>query len=138
LQDGGPLSFLLEERVRMYNLLLLLSAIVLEICGDASIRVSLRSGKIPLFLFGSVLLIAYGSLVSFPNWTFSRTMGVYIAIFFIVSQLVAVLVLHEKINLPAIVGGLLIVSGGVVILVWMAEAEGADSRSWVPGEPTPE
>ena len=104
--------------MRVYNLLLLLLAIVLEICGDASIRVALRGGRVPLFLFGTVLLVCYGTLVSFPNWTFSRTMGVYIAIFFIVSQIVAALVLREHIRLPAILGGILIVSGGMVILLW--------------------
>src|SRR5579862_7105304 len=104
----------------MYNLSLLLLAIVLEICGDASIRIGLR-GRAPLFFFGTVLLVCYGTLVSFPNWTFSRTMGVYIAIFFIVSQVVAALVLREEIKLPAIVGGVLIVSGGLVILLWQSK-----------------
>jgi drug/metabolite transporter superfamily protein YnfA len=102
----------------MYNLLILLTAIVLEICGDASIRIALRSSRWRLFAFGAALLIIYGTLVSFPNWTFSRTMGVYIAIFFLVSQVVAVVLLHEQIKLPAIVGGALIVSGGLVILCW--------------------
>ena len=102
----------------MYNLLVLLTAIVLEICGDASIRIALRSGRWWLFVFGAALVITYGTLVSFPRWTFSRTMGVYIAIFFLVSQTVAMVMLHEQIKLPAIVGGTLIVSGGLVILLW--------------------
>ena len=106
------------EGLRVYNLLLLLLAIILEICGDASIRIALRGGKTPLFLFGTVLLVCYGTLVSFPNWTFSRTMGVYIAILFIVSQTVGAIILREHVRLPAIVGGILIVSGGIVILVW--------------------
>jgi small multidrug resistance family-3 protein len=102
----------------MYNLLILLTAIVLELCGDASIRIALRSSRGWLFGFGAALLISYGTLVSFPNWTFSRTMGVYIAIFFIVSQVVAVVILREQIKPPAIVGGAMIVSGGLVILLW--------------------
>lgn len=120
----GPPSFFCRvvgtalKGLRMYNLLLLLPAIVLEICGDASIRIALRSSRLPLFLFGTVLLVSYGTLVSFPRWSFSRTMGVYIAIFFIVSQVVAALVLREEIKLPAIVGGALIVSGGLIILCW--------------------
>jgi small multidrug resistance family-3 protein len=105
----------------MYNLLILLTAIVLEIFGDASIRVALRSGKWGLFPLGALLLICYGTLVSFPNWTFGRTMGVYIALFFIVSQTVAALFLRERIHAPAILGGVLIVSGGLVILLWKTE-----------------
>lgn len=102
----------------MRNVYWLVLAIVLELCGDASVRVALRAGKPPLFFLGTVLLICYGTLVSFPNWTFSRTMGVYIAIFFIVSQCVASVVLREQVKLPALVGGVLIVSGGLVILCW--------------------
>ena len=102
----------------MSNLLILLTAIVLELCGDASIRISLRSGRWWLFVSGAALLISYGTLVSFPDWTFSRTMGVYIAIFFIVSQIVAVVLLREQIKLPTLVGGTMIVSGGLVILLW--------------------
>ena len=70
------------------------------------------------FFFGAMLLIVYGTIISFPKWTFSRTMGVYIAVFFIVSQVVGWLILHEQIKTPAIVGGTLIVAGGLVILFW--------------------
>ena len=52
----------------MLNLLFLLIAITLECCGDASIRVGLRSGKPLLFALGAILVIAYGTIVSFPNW----------------------------------------------------------------------
>jgi drug/metabolite transporter superfamily protein YnfA len=102
----------------MYNLLILLTAIVIEICGDASVRIALRSNRWWMFALGAVLLTTYGTLVSFPNWTFSRTMGVYIAIFFLVSQAGAIVLLSERIKLPAMVGGALIVSGGLVILFW--------------------
>ena len=112
-----PLSAV-QKGSRVRNLLWLVLAIVLELCGDASVRVRVRRRKPPLFFLGAVLLISYGTLVSFPNWTFSRTMGVYIAIFFIISQVVAVLALREQIKMPAVVGGVLIVSGGLVILFW--------------------
>ncbi len=102
----------------MTNLLILVAAIVLELCGDASVRVALRSGRWWLFVLGAGLLISYGTLVSFPTWTFSRTMGVYIAIFFCVSQAVAVVLLKEQIQLPAMVGGGFIVAGGLIILLW--------------------
>jgi drug/metabolite transporter superfamily protein YnfA len=100
------------------NLVLLLGAIILEVCGDASIRIGLRGGKPIWFLAGAVLVICYGSVISFPNWSFSRTMGVYIAMFFLVSQVVSRVMLHESVRLPTIVGGVLIVSGGLVILLW--------------------
>jgi small multidrug resistance family-3 protein len=102
----------------MLNLAYLVLAITLEICGDASIRIGLRTSKHWMFLFGALLVICYGTIVSFPNWTFSRTMGVYIAVFFIISQIVAVIMLREKVQLPTLVGGVLIVSGGALILFW--------------------
>lgn len=45
-------------------------------------------------------------------------MGVYIAMFFIVSQIIAWTLLKESMRAPTVVGGMLIVSGGLVILLW--------------------
>ncbi len=100
------------------NLLFLLIAITLEVYGDASIRIALRSGRPLLFLLGAALVICYGMTVSLPNWNFSRTMGVYIAMFFVISQVVAHFTLKEHLTLPVLVGGGLIVSGGLTILFW--------------------
>ena len=102
----------------MTNLIFLLLAITVEIIGDASVRIGLRAHKPLNFFLGAALVICYSILVSFPTWNFSRTMGVYIAVFFIISQIVAAVMLHETIRLPVIVGGILIVSGGAVILCW--------------------
>ena len=107
-----------ERNALMMNLILLLMAIVLEVCGDASIRVGLRGGRPVLFLVGAALVICYGTMISFPNWSFGRTMGVYIAMFFIVSQIVARFTLGESVTVPILVGGSLIISGGLVILLW--------------------
>ena len=102
----------------MRNLLLLLIAIILEIVGDASVRIGLRNGK-PIFsIVGAALLVCYGITISFPNWTFSRTMGVYIALFFVVAQGVAMVMMKETIAVPTLLGGALIVTGGLVILLW--------------------
>jgi drug/metabolite transporter superfamily protein YnfA len=100
------------------NLLFLVLAITMEICGDASIRIGLRGHKPLSFIVGAALVICYGITVSFPTWNFSRTMGVYIAVFFIISQIIARLMLHESIRLPVIVGGIFILSGGLIILCW--------------------
>ena len=102
----------------MTNLLFLILAITMEICGDASIRIGLRGHKPLSFVVGAVLVICYGITVNFPTWSFGRTMGVYIAVFFIISQTIARLMLHEHIRLPTIVGGIFIVSGGLIILCW--------------------
>lgn len=108
-----------NERIApVINLIYLLIAIVFEVCGDASIRIGLRGRRPAAFLVGAGLVICYGIIISFPKWNFSRTMGVYIAMFFIISQIVSRLMLHEAVKLPTVVGGLLIVAGGMVILFW--------------------
>lgn len=102
----------------LLNILFLILAITAETTGDASIRLGVRGGKLLIFLAGAGLVICYGTLMSFPSWNFSRTMGVYIALFFIISQIVAVVIMRERISVPVMVGGLLIVAGGLVILLW--------------------
>lgn len=102
----------------MLNLLFLLIAIILETNGDAAVRVGLRLGRPTYFIGGALLVIAYSIMISLPNWSFGRTMGVYIAMFFIISQIVARVMMHETLRLPTVVGGVLIVSGGLVILFW--------------------
>jgi small multidrug resistance family-3 protein len=124
---GGRAAILLCRRFErrrkdppVLNLFFLVLAITLEACGDASIRIGLRGHKPLSFVIGAVLVIGYGMIVGFPTWSFSRTMGVYIALFFIISQIVARVVLHERMERPTFVGGILIVSGGLVILFWPA------------------
>ena len=69
------------------------------------------------YLSSLLLVICYGTLMSFPSWNFSRTWG-FIALFFIISQIVAVVMMRERIALPVVMlGGLLIVTGGLIILL---------------------
>lgn len=96
--------------------LLVLSAL-LEVGGDAGIRSGLQ-GKQAGFLLGSVLLIAYGIVVNLSKLDFGKLMGIYIAIFFVVSQILAVLIFKEKIHAPTLVGGALIIAGGCVLTFW--------------------
>ena len=67
---------------------------------------------------GALVLFGYGLTVNSPGWTFGRMLGVYIAVFFLISQLLAHLVYHEHVKPPTIVGGALIVAGGLVIAFW--------------------
>lgn len=102
----------------MREILWLVLAAWLEVGGDALIRWGLRGPqKIGLFL-GALVLFAYGLSVNLPKWDFGRLMGVYIAVFFVVSQIVAVVAFREKLQPPALVGGALIIAGGVVMSIW--------------------
>ena len=100
----------------MLVVLLIVSA-ALEVGGDAGMRTGLQ-GKPAGFVVGAALLIAYGLVVNLSKLDFSKLMGIYIAIFFVVSQAIAVLIFKEKIHASVLVGGALIIAGGCVMTFW--------------------
>jgi drug/metabolite transporter (DMT)-like permease len=105
----------LRETITVWALLVV--AALLELGGDAGVRLGLR-GRAWGFFVGTLALIAYGFVVNVSRWDFSRLMGVYIAVFFIVSQLLAVAIFRERLHLPMLVGGAFIVAGGLLLTFW--------------------
>ncbi|MDR3516466.1 MAG: hypothetical protein P4M00_11650 [Azospirillaceae bacterium] len=103
-----------------YGLLLL--AACLEAGGDALVRLGLHSdqriSRVGLFLTGAAVLFLYGLSVNAPPWDFGRLLGVYVTLFFVVAQLLNFFVFGAKPDLPILIGGALIVSGGLVMTVW--------------------
>ena len=97
---------------------ILLLAALLEAGGDALVRYGLRGGRVAGLVLGAVVLAAYGIVVNLPRWDFGRLLGVYIALFFLVSQAIAVWVFHEPLPVPRLIGGALIVAGGLVLTLW--------------------
>ena len=95
---------------------LLVVAAVLEVGGDAAVRRGLVESRATWLLLGAASLVAYGFAV---NWSrsvdFGRLLGVYIAVFFVVSQAIAALAFGESPSRSLVVGGALIVAGGAVI-----------------------
>ena len=102
----------------MRHAFFLVLAALLEVGGDAVLRWSLKGGRWIGFVPAALLLFAYGLSVNMPRWDFGRLMGVYIAIFFVVSQGVAAVFFHERLPLPTLLGGALIVAGGLVMTAW--------------------
>ena len=100
------------------KLAILLLAAFLELGGDALVRWGLKSGRTIGFALGAVVLFVYGLTVNVPRWDFGRLFGIYIAVFFVAAQLFARVVYHERISLPTVVGGALIVTGGLVLTLW--------------------
>ncbi len=99
-------------------LIFLVLAALLEVGGDALIRGGLQRRGVLLLLGGAVTLIVYGVMVNLTRLDFSRLMGLYIVIFFLVAQTVAVLVFRENIDRGVIAGGGLVVLGGIVMTVF--------------------
>ena len=96
-------------------LAVLVLAAVLESGGDALVRLGLKTGRIWGFLLGAAVLFLYGLTVNLPKWDFGQLLGVYIALFFIVAQLLGVFVFGETIPPSRWIGGALVVAGGL----WM-------------------
>jgi small multidrug resistance family-3 protein len=96
------------------TILFLATAAVLEVSGDFLMRVGL-GGRRWGFVAGALVLAGYGLLVNQPAWGFGRTLGLYIAVFFIVSQVVAFLAGGERPSPSLWLGGTLIVLGGAII-----------------------
>jgi len=99
------------------TLFMLVSAAVLEAGGDALVRRGLHQRPFLYLFLGAVFLFAYGVLVNQGGLPFGRLLGSYIAIFFVMSQVIAVLVFRDALGWQTLVGGAMIVAGGIVLLL---------------------
>jgi len=83
------------------------------------VRSALRTSQAPirflLFAAGAGVLFAYGCMVNAPSWDFGRLLGLYVVFFFVTAQVIAWLAFGELPSRSLFVGGILIVSGGLVI-----------------------
>ena len=100
----------------MATLAVLALAALLEIGGDAAIRHGLLRSGWPWLALGGATLVAYGLVVNANRaLDFGRLMGLYIAVFFVVSQFLSFVFFDERPPPSLTLGGALIVSGGLVI-----------------------
>jgi len=95
-------------------LIFILSA-VLEVGGDAMTRKGLRGSGLFFLLAGFVMLGCYGLVVNMVRWDFSKLLGVYVAVFALVSVLCGQFVFKENIPLSTWFGLGLIILGGATI-----------------------
>jgi hypothetical protein len=101
---------------------LLLLATVLEVSGDALVRQAIYdrvgTNRLMLLCAGALLLLGYGSLLNAAPVEFGRIVGLYIATLFVVWQVINFLISRTPPTAPVLVGGLLIISGGLIITFW--------------------
>jgi drug/metabolite transporter superfamily protein YnfA len=103
---------------RATALLILLIAALLEAGGDALIRQGLRNSgpvRAAFFALGAMVLFVYGYAVNVPNWQFGKLLGIYVVFFFVLAQLIAWLVFHERPTNAVLLGGAFITVGGIII-----------------------
>src|SRR4051794_5596126 len=100
----------------------ILIATIFEVSGDAIVRKAIYnySGlmRMMLMLLGAAMLFVYGFSLNLAPVEFGQVVGLYIATIFIVWQLINFLAFQTLPTVPIMVGGLLIVSGGMIITYW--------------------
>ena len=102
----------------------LIAATVLEVSGDAVVRIALHghSGltiiRVALFLLGAVLVFGYATFLNLAPLEFREVAGLYIATLFIVWQVINFAFFRTLPTFPVLIGGALIVAGGAVVSFW--------------------
>ncbi|HTG83145.1 MAG TPA: hypothetical protein VL949_14460 [Geobacteraceae bacterium] len=94
-----------------------IAAATLEVAGDAVIRKGLHCSIAWFIIAGFLMLGGYGMVVNTVKWDFSRLLGVYVAVFAVVSVLAGRFVFRETIPASTWAGLAIIVIGGAVIQV---------------------
>ena len=93
-------------------------AAALEVGGDYFIRKGLHKDWVRMLL-GVALLALYGFAVNlWWRGDFSKLLGLYVVMFFAVSQVWGVTMEGEQLDAPRLLGGSLILAGGAVIQWW--------------------
>ena len=95
--------------------LVFICAAILEVGGDAVVRKGLRGSGFIIIMMGFVMLGTYGVVVNMVKWDFSKLLGVYVAIFALISILFGRFVFKEIIPAATWVGLCVIVCGGMII-----------------------
>ncbi len=100
---------------------LLLLAAILEVGGDALLRSGLHingTGRLGYMIAGAMVLFGYGLFVNLSSLDFGRALGVYVALFFVVAQIVNWIAFGMQPGLSVFIGGALICAGGMVLAIW--------------------
>ncbi len=90
-------------------------AAILEVGGDAVVRRGLRGNNLMIIMTGFVVLGSYGVVVNMVKWDFSKLLGVYVAVFALISILFGKFVFQENIPNSTWIGLAVIICGGMII-----------------------
>ena len=102
----------------------LLVATIVEVSGDAVVRIALHDHpgvtalRIALFALGAALVFGYSTFLNLAPLDFREVVGLYIAILFLVWQVINFAFFRTVPNSHILIGGALIVSGGLLVSFW--------------------
>lgn len=104
-----------RKRMNLLAALILIVAAVLEVGGDAVIRLGLKGNSPAVVVAGCLGVGCYGLAVNMLKWDFSRLLGIYVAVFAMVSVLFGRFLFKEIVPISTWLGLGFIVVGGLVI-----------------------
>ena len=99
--------------MRYFTWFIFIGAAILEVSGDAIVRKGLRGNNLIIILTGCAVLGSYGIIVNTVKWDFSKLLGVYVAIFALISILFGRFILKENIPNTTWLGLIIIICGGL-------------------------
>jgi hypothetical protein len=106
----------------VHPIFFLIVATALEVTGDAIIRKTIYEhtgiSRIAFGLIGTALLFGYGFFLNLAPVEFGKVVGLYIATLFVVWQIISYITFKSIPTVPVIIGGLMIVSGGLIVTFW--------------------
>lgn len=106
----------------VHPIIFLLIATTLEVSGDAIIRKSIYTytgmARLGFAFVGTILLFGYGLFLNLAPVEFGKVVGLYIAILFVVWQIINFIAFKTVPTIPVIIGGVLVIAGGLIITFW--------------------
>jgi drug/metabolite transporter superfamily protein YnfA len=104
-----------EKTLNALAWFIFIAAAVLEVGGDAVVRKGLRGSGLIIIMMGFIMLGCYGLVVNMVKWDFSKLLGVYVAIFAIISLGFGRFIFKETIPTATWIGVIVIALGGLII-----------------------
>jgi len=101
--------------MNLLPVIIFIVAALLEIGGDSVVRSGLRADRIHIIALGFLILGSYGLVVNMVKWDFSKLLGVYVAVFAVVSVGWGKWILKEEVPLSTWIGLIPIAIGGLII-----------------------
>jgi hypothetical protein len=74
--------------------------------------------RVALMLAGALVLYGYGLTLNLGPLDWGRLVGAYVAVFFVVGQIINLVFFQTLPTLPIVIGGLFILTGGVIVTLW--------------------
>lgn len=97
--------------------LIFIAAALLEVGGDVIIRQGLLSNNLSTIIVGCLMLACYGLCVNLVKWDFSKLLGVYAAVFALISILSGRFIFKENISTLTWTGLAIMLLGALTIQI---------------------